>query len=97
MTWEQKLQAIIGLAGAFNVSLRMREPGNWYVSVSGTERKVGDSLLSSIGLTGRTPEYAVDETWRSITDGQVLVVRSTAKTPRKTVKWNGYMWEEVSE
>ena len=55
MNWEQMFAAINALAPA---SLKMREPGNWWVSQSGVEIGDGVTLVSPSGR-GTDPESAV--------------------------------------
>lgn len=99
MNWEQKLNAMIALCGWSAVSLKMREPGNWYVEVIGRNIGGGGFLRGEYG-EGRTPQEAVEDDWRRLVDelpeDRVIVVsrRSTEETERR-VRWNGYMWADV--
>lgn len=94
MTWEQKLQAAQSIG---ECSLKMRVPGNWYVSQSGVERKEGGCLSSGGGCNGATPEVAVDEFWNWLSDPKFYVVINAYGETRRTVKWNGFMWQDVRE
>jgi hypothetical protein len=97
MNWEQKLDAIQSLAGSFDVSLKMRGPGNWYVH-TGLEVG-GDGMLASVAGNGTTPEEAVNDIWRKYTDdmkpGRFIVVDSMGKA-RRQVRWNGFTWKDVA-
>jgi hypothetical protein len=94
MTWEQKLAALKALADA---SLRMRAPGDWYVSHS---VNVTDHPCMSRGFygNGTTPEEAVNDHWRQLVDelggGHYLKVLGT---PDKFYRWNGFMWAEFQD
>jgi hypothetical protein len=91
LTWEQKLAACQALA---ECSLKMRKPGDWYVSTSveTIERGHEGMLVGRYG-NGPTPEAAVEDHWRQITadDVKALVVRAMYPDRRK-VRWNGFMW-----
>jgi hypothetical protein len=94
MTWEEKLQAIRSLD--CEAHLRMRKPGDWYVS---SRIEVGgDGILSGAYGDGTNPEEAVLETWNKfvteLKSGYFLVLH--AYTPkRKEVRWSGFMWEDL--
>lgn len=98
MNWEQKFEALNALA---ECSLKMREPGNWYVSQS-TELKEGSMLVGTYG-NGVTPEEAVNDHWNK------LVVPSSFSKPIVTFKygedqpterfhhyWNGFRWVDCT-
>lgn len=92
MNWEQKLAALQAL-GEFK--LCMREPGNWYVYVPKAEIKDGSMLKSGAG-NGRTPEEAVENYWREMTElnpGERVVIGAYSDA-RREVRWNGYMWQD---
>jgi hypothetical protein len=95
MDWEQKFEALNNLDPC---SLKMREPGLWYVLQS-VEIKSGHRL-AGVGATGATPQDAVEEYWRAVTDdlkdNQCIVARSGRPT-RMAVRWNGCMWSPVNE
>lgn len=95
MTWEQKLAAFQALG---EVSLKMRAPGDWYVS-SRVEVKQGSMLAGTYG-NGPTPEAAVLDHWRQLVDElppREYLVTDAYRPNRKAVKWNGFMWQEVHE
>ncbi len=94
MTWEQKLQAAQALS---ECSLKMREPGNWYVSQSGVERKEGGCLSSAGGCNGASPEVAVEEFWNWLIDHKYTIILGAYTDTRRAVKWNGFMWKDVRE
>lgn len=95
MDWEQKFEALNTLDPC---SLKMRGPGLWYVLQS-VEIKSGHRL-AGVGATGATPQDAVEEYWRAVTDdlkdNQCIVARSGRPT-RMAVRWNGCMWSPVNE
>jgi hypothetical protein len=94
MNWEQKFGAINALAEA---SLRMRAPGDWYVSQS-VEIKEGAVLCSTGGYRSPSPEAAVERHWRNLTQltpKQDYIVTNAYGEHRKHWLWNGYMWKEL--
>lgn len=88
-TWEQRLAALQALT---ECSLRMREPGNWYVE---TSLEIGDgSILSSAYGNGKTPQEAVEKTWTNVTrlrDDQYLALRREGD--RLNAVWDGDAWK----
>ena len=93
MTWEEKVEAINCIAG---VSLHMRFPGNWYATSSLSVKR--GSLLGSFCGNGKTPQDAIEDYWKQLTnlkDEEYLV--SGLYPNRKAFKWNGFMWKEVDE
>lgn len=96
MNYEQMLHALKALG---ETSLKMREPGNWYLSQSGVEVSSGCMLESRYG-NGKTPEEAVVDHWKRLTElgpREVIVLNATDYARRKAVVWNGFMWEERKE
>ena len=96
MHWEQKLDALSGLA---DVYLKMRRPGNWYASMSGVEIKQGGMLAGVCG-DGKNPEEAVNDLWRECVDelpADRYIVVNAHRDSRKAFRWSGYMWKEVNE
>lgn len=95
MNWEQKLDALNKLE---TCALRMRAPGDWYVEQR-VEVKNRNLMIGAYGK-GATPEAAVEEHWKLLTEGladhQFLVARS-GQASRAAVRWNGYMWGAVAE
>jgi hypothetical protein len=94
MTWEQKLAALQALC---DTSLRMRKPGDWYVSATG--RGIGgDGLSRGAYGNGKTPQEAVEDDWRQIVEhlpsDRYVIARSYSI--EKRVRWNGFMWSEVA-
>lgn len=95
MTWEQKLAACQALSAC---SLKMREPGDWYVSQD-VEIKDKSILKGEYG-NGTTPEEAVEDHWTRLTQlaaHEYLVTRAGGGELRKAVRWNGFMWDQVIE
>ena len=88
MTWEQRLSALMALT---RTALRMRKPGDWYVSAEGREIG-GDGLLRSVHGEGISPEEAVNRDWEQVTD---LSAQSYVQTAKGRFRWSGYMWDPV--
>jgi hypothetical protein len=96
MTWEEKFEALQALSK--DISLKMRFPGNWYVSQTSVERKRGGFLGGGVG-NGKTPQEAVEDDWKNKTElesGEYLVI-DAYKPTRRAVEWNGFMWQDVKE
>lgn len=92
MTWEQKFAALKALDGrGLGVSLKMRQPGNWYVSLSA--EIVDGGLLVGPTQAAPTPQAAIEQCWESYAAIDAIVRIST--TPERRVTWNGFMWDEV--
>lgn len=93
MTWEEKFAAIRAIRR--DAHLRMREPGNWYVS-TGIEIG-GDEMLRAVGESGATPEEAVEKTWQLIERLPLnrCIVVGAYTDQRRELRWNGYMWADV--
>jgi hypothetical protein len=95
MDWEQKLEALKALG---DCTLNMRKPGNWYVSQPGVEIKEGDILSGAYG-NGVSPEVAVCDHWqkRAQLSGDRYLVIGASRENRRAVRWNGFMWADVTE
>lgn len=94
MTYEQKFAALGAIS--FNPALHMRKPGDWYVSLSGVERKEG-GCLSSGCVSEATPEMAVESKWAWAINPNHYLVINAMRDNRRAVRWNGFMWEDVDE
>lgn len=92
MTWQQMLMAIQALG---ETSLKMRKPGDWYVSAHTSIANAG--LLEGRYGNGSTPEEAVEDHWERITNlaPHEYVVTSRGGE-RLNVKWTGFMWEHLT-
>lgn len=88
MTWEQQIQALKALG---ECSLKMRFPGDWYVSLLGVSRVEG-AMLSGSGTRGKNPEEAVENYWAWATDPH----HHLRVSPSRNVTWNGFMWADVN-
>ena len=96
MDWQQKALALQLLVGWLNFSIKMRGVKNWYVQTKGLERKE-KSILSSGCTSGITPQDAVEQCCEWATDSKYYLVLNAHATDRRAVKWNGFMWEDVTE
>lgn len=100
MNWEQKLLALQAIAFALGCSLKMRSPGDWYVSLDGIDIKKGNMLIGAYG-NGSNPEEAVNATWdryvTNISAEECVAITTLTNDGRKRryVRWNGYMWCDV--
>ncbi len=94
MTYEQKFAALAALSP--RPVIHMRKPGDWYVLMSGVERKEG-GCLSSGCVSEATPSLAVEAKWLWATDPKYYLVINAMRDNRRAVKWNGFMWEDVDE
>lgn len=94
MDYQEKFAALQSLA---EISLRMRAPGDWYVS-HGVEVKNGHVLEGRYG-NGPTPEAAIEDHWRQIAEisPPLYVVIDSYGKSRRAVRWTGYMWRDVAE
>jgi hypothetical protein len=93
MNWQQKLAAIIAFAGHYRTSLKMRDPGDWYVEAAMSVG--GDGMLTGSYGNGTTPEEAVDNHWRIYSE--LPANRYAVNHDNKRARWNGFMWVEVTE
>lgn len=89
MTWEEKIMALRALGG--DVSLCMRSPGDWYVSTQ-IEIVYKEIFLRSPTQRAPTPAAAVADAWSEYTGPE-----TTVKCKERYSKWNGYMWQDVTE
>jgi hypothetical protein len=96
MDWQQKFKAIKALS--LDVSLKMRDAGDWYVSAYGINRREGIMLCG--GLTSSdSPEGAVNQYWDWMTDppsSEYYIVRSDYRG-RRAFRWARFMWQDVEE
>jgi hypothetical protein len=97
-TWEEKWLALKALSP--DISLRMREIGDWYVSHPGVEMKPSkDSvILHGVAGGGPTPEAAVDDHWRLVAlepPPAFIVLNAMHREQRRHMRWNGYMWVDL--
>lgn len=93
MTWEEKIQALQAIA---ECTLRMRKPGNWYVSFNAGIG--GDGFIRGDYGNGKNPEEAVIAHWDIFTTNlpsdRYIIVNGNYKG-EKRVRWNGFMWEDI--
>lgn len=97
LTWEEKLLAIKALD--LDVSLRMKTPGEWYVSMPGISIKKPSVSESATDPTARsTPEEAVEHAFTRITDllNDDYYLVTYGNDDHRKVRWNGFMWADIS-
>jgi len=93
MDWQQKFAAIQAFAGSYETSLQMRKPGDWYVSCGMSIG--GDGMLSGSYGNGTTPETAVEDHWEIYSN--LPFDRYAVNRDNLRARWNGFMWETISE
>lgn len=97
MNWQQKALALRAICAPVNgFALHMRDIGDWYVHLSYVDRKEGGCLSSGL-QRGITPEDAINQCWDWATDPKFYLVIGEHKAGRHSVKWNGFMWQDVEE
>ena len=88
LTWEQKYEILEALCP---LTLKMRHPGNWYVSSSGRGVQEGSIIRYTYG-EGETPQAAVEKDYvLYVSQRPVVYVSRSAEKPNY-YRWNGYMW-----
>lgn len=94
MSWEEKLSAFQALS---DTSLRMRKPGDWYVSAH-VEVKNRSMLEGRFG-NGRSPQEAVENHWDKLTNlaPHEYIIVDAMRESRRAVCWNGFMWKNIEE
>ena len=91
MTWEEKLDALSALG---DCNIKMRKPGDWYVSQS-TEIG-GNGMLEGDYGNGKTPIEAIEDHWSKLVDN-LPSDRHIRAYDNKRYRWSGYMWKEASK
>lgn len=102
MDYQQKAEALASLC---DLAICFREVRNriginhpWYVSQN-IDVKNGGCLEGKYG-NGATPQEAVEDHWRALVSelpaDQYLIIREGG-SPRRAVRWNGFMWADVME
>lgn len=98
MNWQQKLQALQQLTDTY---LRMRSPGDWYISAAYRDVSRDDGIFlnsSSSSGRGRTPKEAVENDWRKLVTELPLggyVVLNAWMLNRRHLRWNGTAWIDL--
>lgn len=96
LSWEEKFEIICSIMPAFNISLKMREPGNWYVCPHG-RYIVGDGLQRGEYGNGTTPKEAIENDFNMIinlpSDRYVCV---DAGGKQKYYRLKKHFWKEYS-
>ena len=87
MSWEEKLLCLQGLG---ETSLRMREPGNWYVDARRRDCIRGIFAVGAYG-NGNTPQAAVEADWAIISKEPCVRAGDAHYT------WNGSMWDRLTD
>lgn len=98
MNWQQKFDAL-GAIGT-EISVRMRKPGDWYVDHRGVDTKETPDSCCLVGRygNGSTPEEAIENHWRRLTEEQPLAYLWVSEFGKnRKVRWNGYMWRDLPE
>ena len=94
ISWQRQFEALKCLGDA---CLRMREPGNWYVSQDSVNIARRNGVRSGAFGNGETPEKAVQDHWRKYTaEDTVIEYRDLETSTMRYVSWNGFMWASVS-
>lgn len=99
LTFKQKAQALDALCEG-ELSLHLDCHGNWYTGLGHVEIKDGSCLQSTTGDHASTPQEALENTWKLVTNlpnKQYLVRNAYDKKKRRAFRWNGFMWAEVQE
>jgi len=73
--------------------IEMRKPGDWYVSAYARTVRDGNLLRGAYG-EGRSPDEAVINDWKEIS--KAACVRIGGDGAERTVRWNGFMWEDTT-
>jgi hypothetical protein len=97
MDYRQKALALSAL-GWYEFAVKIRDTGEWYAVCAG-EIGNGRFLTTPTG-NGGTPEAAIDDLWDRMTvlkPGELIVLDAYKGEARRTVRWNGFMWEPVRE
>lgn len=98
MTWEMKFSAIASL-DPYGVALKIRRPGDWYISGGIETTSDRSAMLSGVGGNGETPEKAVEAMWSALMEvfqaGGYIALKPMSRSERRHVRWNGYMWEDL--
>lgn len=94
MTYEQMMCALKAIC--HGVSVCIRKPGDWYVTMPNVERKENGCLSSGCD-SGKDPEAAIRSRWIWATASEHYLVVNAYQASRRAVKWNGFMWEDVVE
>lgn len=96
MTWEEKFSACQALC---DHSLRMRKPGDWYVSQVGAEISNGSVLIGGCVIGASTPQEAVEQHWEWLTRPKPdeWLVLDAHRPTRQALAWNGFMWARITE
>jgi hypothetical protein len=106
MDWQRKAAALNALA---EIKISIRTPGDWYVLQSVNIRE--KNVMVGVCGNGKTPEEAIEDHWRQAVDdiiedhwrqavddiGDHYLVAREGGHPRRAVRWNGFMWEDVPE
>lgn len=103
MDWQQKAEALAGLS-QLSIMFRERQwriggPEPWYVSQQ-VDIHCGSVLHGAFG-NGFTPQEAIENHWQRLVSDlkpdQHLIVKDSRGQKRRAVRWNGFMWEDVTE
>jgi len=94
LTWEQKFRALNALSEAV---VKLDVNNKWFVSHSYVERKEGGCLATGGGAHADTVDKAVESYWAWLTCPSYQIIVRAYTQQRRTVRWNGFMWEDTGE
>lgn len=96
LNWIQKALAMQSLVGWYNFAFKLRPDGSWYIQHTGLHRRENHALSGGC-QSADSPEEAMNDCWVWATCPRYYLVLAGGGTDRRAVKWNGFMWEDVSE
>ena len=94
LTWEEKLVALQCLC---DCSLRMREPGNWYVSMTSCSI-IDRNICKCPSGNGSEPRLAVEDGFGKLTEVKFpQYIKARLCSVERNVRWGGFMWVDIPE
>jgi flavodoxin len=96
MDWQDKAKAIDILSA---LSIRIHDRNDWSADIGDVTIK-GDGVLTSTMGRGNTPQKAIEDLWRQLTDLKanqciVAVYRDVGELIRKHYRWETCIWKEI--
>lgn len=96
LTWEQEFQALQALlVFVGNAGIRMRKPGDWYVTLPSVVQRQKNATTTGGCHSGKTPEEAVGRAFDWATSQEWPLEIDSRTGGKKLVQWNGFMWADV--